>query len=142
MPGFRLPTEAEWEYACRAGTTTPFSFGQDVDPSLVHYDASAPYRDGARGARPRGPVATRSLPANPWGLYEMHGNLWEWTEDLYVYDRTAGPATSTSPGAPRVMRGGAFTRGAYAARCAHRDGYPPATPGEKYGFRIAWSPGS
>ena len=81
-----------------------------------------------------------SLPPNAWGLYEMHGNVWEWVQDAYVWDPSTGEEPQGSPGGPRVLRGGGFDRGAHAARCAYRDGSPPSTATTKYGLRIAWSP--
>ena len=75
--GLALPTEAQWEYAVRAGTTTAFSFGDHITLEQVNYYVD-PYGEGARDAT----VPGRSLPANPWGLYEVHGNAWEWCEDL------------------------------------------------------------
>jgi len=149
-PGWRLPSEEEWEYACRAGTATPFSFGDDLDPTEANVDGRFPYRvdgavhssDGPAARAPAGSVTVRSLPANPWGLFEMHGNLWEWVEDVYVFDRTGPELRVPHAGASRVLRGGGFTRGAAVARCAYRDGYPPQTDGPKYGFRVARSIGN
>ena len=75
---YRLPSEAEWEYACRAGTTTPFSFGETITPSQVNYDGNYTYAGSATGVYRKRTVEVGSLPANPWGLHEMHGNVWEW----------------------------------------------------------------
>ena len=139
--GWRLPREAEWEYACRAGTTTAFSFGDAVTTELANFNARQPYAGGTRGRPSDGPVPVRSLPANPWGLYEMHGNVWEWVEDLYVMHPERGDVAKDFPGASRVMRGGAWTSWGKHLRCANRDGYPPnASRGPKYGFRVALAP--
>jgi len=70
-----LPSEAQWEYACRAGTTTPFSFGQSIIPEQVNYDGGQPYVGAAKGLNRDKTVPVGSLPANPWGLHEMHGNF-------------------------------------------------------------------
>jgi len=137
--GWRLPTEVEWEYACRAGTTTPFSFGERIDDSLANFDARHPYPPGSKGEFRGGPVPVKSFPPNPWGLYEMHGNLWEWCEDLYVPYLDEGAVAVDEPGAPRVIRGGGFTAMGKRCRSAYRDGYPPGSPGEKYGVRLVYS---
>ena len=80
IPGLdaTLPTEAQWEYACRAGTTTPFSFGENITPEQVNYHGEYPYANGKKGLYRAKTVPIKSLPANSWGLYEMHGNVWEW----------------------------------------------------------------
>ena len=79
---YRLPSEAEWEYACRAATTTAFSFGETVTPSQVNYDGNYTYAGSAKGVYRMRTVEVGGLPANPWGLHEMHGNAWEWVEDV------------------------------------------------------------
>jgi formylglycine-generating enzyme required for sulfatase activity/uncharacterized protein (DUF362 family) len=111
--GFRLPTEAEWEYACRAGSTTPFFFGDDPAALAEH----AWYSGNTEGARrPRAhPVATRQ--PNPWGLHDMLGNVWEWCSDSYASDLAA---TTTAAGARWVMRGGAWYDDARLLRSAYR----------------------
>lgn len=136
-PGWRLPSEDEWEYACRAGTTTPFSFGEDIRPELVNFDAYYPYRGGPRGEHSTGHKPVRSLPANAWGLYELHGNVIEWCADVYT---ASGLPGEPSEGAPRVLRGGAFVSSADQVRSAWREGYPPKSDGTEYGLRVAWSP--
>ena len=91
LPGVEacLPTEAQWEYACRAGTTTPFSFGNQITPKQANYDGDFPYADGKEGEYRGHTLPVKSLPANAWGLYEMHGNVGEWcTNDLHTYDTT------------------------------------------------------
>jgi len=127
-PRFRLPTEAEWEYACRAGTTRAYSFGDTFDSERANSGSAA--------------VKVRSLPPNPWGLYEMHGNVWEWCQDWYgdypegpVVD-PAGPAT----GVLRVLRGGSWFDVAHSLRSAYRY---PSDPGHRLhydGFRLALGP--
>ncbi|MEO0742031.1 MAG: formylglycine-generating enzyme family protein [Bacteroidota bacterium] len=129
---FRLPTEAEWEYAARAGTTSPWSHGFDED-SLTAY---AWIRSNAAGRVQ--PVATRK--PNPWGLYDMHGNVWEWVADWYADD-----AYATTPridprgperGRERVRRGGSVVYGAAIARSASRYRNPPDRGNGNLGFRI------
>ena len=107
-----LPTEAQWEYACRAGTTTPFSFGATITPEQVNYDGTIPSRAARRGSTGSETVPVASLPANPWGLYEMHGNVWEWCADgirSYTAEAATDPVGPTDTGASRVVRGGSWS---------------------------------
>jgi formylglycine-generating enzyme required for sulfatase activity len=140
--GWSLPTEAQWEYACRAGTTTPFSFGETITPELVNYHGRYPYGDTERGLERKGPLPVRSLPANPWGFHEMHGNLWEWCEDEYHWDPTSIPPWKSDEGASRSMRGGAWTSAAKECRSGFREGYAPSSDGSKYGLRVVRAVGS
>ena len=135
----RLPTEAEWEYACRAGTETPFSFGDTITPEQVNYGGNYPYSGGAKGLYRGKTVPVKSLPPNPWGLYEMHGNVWEWCQDWFAeFDAMPqtdplGPAT----GANRVLRGGSWYRDGGYVRSASRGGSVPDGGGYYIGFRLA-----
>ncbi|MCZ6697389.1 MAG: SUMF1/EgtB/PvdO family nonheme iron enzyme, partial [Planctomycetota bacterium] len=121
------------------GTTTPFSFGDNVTPEQVNYDGRRPYANGEDGLRRDAPVPVRGLPPNPWGLYEMHGNVFEWCEDLYVVHPELAIPANESPGASRVLRGGAWSSKGKQIRSGSRDGYPPSSSGAKYGFRIVRS---
>jgi formylglycine-generating enzyme required for sulfatase activity len=80
---YRLPTEAEWEYACRTGTTTPFSFGETITADQVNYDDHYPYGGGPRGKRRTDAERVGYFPPNAWGLCEMHGNVRDWVADVY-----------------------------------------------------------
>lgn len=129
---YRLPTEAEWEYACRAGTSTAFSFGD----SAAALDAFAWFNRNARGVPQR--VATKK--ANPWGLYDMHGNVREWCSDWFSFRYPAGvqvdPAGPDS-GSERVRRGGCVGLFASAATSGARDCGPPDASWDDVGFRVA-----
>jgi formylglycine-generating enzyme len=143
LPGLpaRLPSEAEWEYACRAGTTTPFFFGPQITPAEVNYDGNYPYAGAAQGLYREKTVPVKSLPANAWGLHEVHGNVWEWCEDGY------GPYPAqevTDPqgvpnAASRVLRGGSWS--SYAGRCraANRARSTPVNRLSFIGFRVCVS---
>ncbi len=141
LPGLeaRLPTEAEWEYACRAGTETPFHFGAQITPAHVNYDGNYPYAGGAKGEYRKKTVPVKSLPANAWGLYEVHGNVWEWCADGYGPYPT-GEATDPQ-GVPnaesRVLRGGSWGGTARGCRSAHRGHNTPGPRG--IGFRLCVS---
>ncbi|HRJ53899.1 MAG TPA: SUMF1/EgtB/PvdO family nonheme iron enzyme [Candidatus Thiothrix moscowensis] len=143
VPGLntRLPTEAEWEYACRAGTTTPFSFGDNITPEQVNYDGNKPYANGAKGLYRGKTVPVKSLPPNPWGLYEMHGNVWEWCQDVWQDKLPAEPVTDPEGAgvgdAYRVVRGGSWNRGGRNVRSAIRGGFDPADRSGDLGFRFA-----
>ncbi len=143
LPGaiVSLPSEAEWEYACRAGTLTAFSFGDQITPEQVNYDGNYPYAGGSKGLYRESTVPVRSLPANPWGLYEMHGNVWEWCVDgkrEYVARDETDPRGSEGEGvAARVVRGGSWSDGAGRTRSAFRGANAPVSANLYDGFRFA-----
>jgi formylglycine-generating enzyme required for sulfatase activity len=135
----RLPREAEWEYACRAKTETPFSFGENITTGQVNYDGEHPYNNAEKGEYRGKSVAVKSLPCNNWGLYEMHGNVWEWCNDWYAEYPSAtmidpnGPDTGTS----RVLRGGSWFSFAGGCRSAYRRSRDPGYRVDDFGFRLA-----
>ncbi len=141
-----LPTEAEWEYACRAGTTTPFWFGENIQSDQVNYDGTHPYRNGKKGEYRAKTVAVEALPQNGWGLYQMHGNVWEWCADGF---RVYADQSEMNPGlkqalkpdltndSGRAVRGGGWSSGALDARCACRGLYRPDGRDDGLGFRFA-----
>ncbi|MFO1417114.1 MAG: formylglycine-generating enzyme family protein [Methylotetracoccus sp.] len=140
----RLPSEAEWEYACRAGAreSLPFSFGATITPEQVNYNGEYPYAGGTKGLYREKTVPVKSLPPNAWGLYEMHGNVWEWCADWYG-DYPPGPIddpTGPSEGARRVLRGGSWFHNARGARSAYRDHDAPSNRVDNDGFRLALGP--
>ena len=128
---YRLPTEAEWEYACRAGSTTRFCFGND-EAGLGEYGW---YRDNFRGKTH--PVGKKK--PNAWGLYDMHGNVWEWCQDWYGEYPAGSVSDPTGPhsGTYRVLRGGSWYEDARSARSALLDSGDPDNRDNDTGFRVA-----
>ncbi len=135
----RLPSEAEWEYACRAGTTTPFSFGENITTDQVNYNGEYPYADGAKGDYREKTVPVKSLPCNDWGgLYEMHGNVWEWCADKWqsdISDLTIDPLVTDGEGI--VIRGGGCLHYGRHVRSAMRGKYSADNRHYYVGFRFA-----
>ena len=139
-----LPTEAEWEYACRAGTSTPFSFGDNINPNQVNYHGNFPYNGAARGEYRSKTVSVKALPANAWGLYQMHGNVWEWCADAirpYTADAVVDPSGATGEGVKSfAVRGASWRFGARDARSAQRYRFVRGRRGTRddyFGFRFA-----
>jgi formylglycine-generating enzyme required for sulfatase activity len=141
VPGLDLclPSEAQWEYACRAVTTTPFSFGTTITPDQVNYDGNHPYAGGKKGRCRAETVPVRSLPPNPFGLYEMHGNVWEWCADHWHgnYQGAPGDGSAWLGGATRMLRGGSWSNYARFVRSASRYAVDPGNAGSFFGFRCA-----
>ncbi len=134
-----LPTEAEWEYACRAGTQTPFPFGENITPEQVNYNGNYPYAKAEKGLYREKTGELKSLPANPWGLYEMHGNVCEWCQDYYgAYseDKAIDP-TGVSRGTHRVLRGGGWIFHGQHVRSAYRHNLTPDYRRNNIGFRFS-----
>lgn len=140
FPGLqaRLPSEAQWEYACRAGTQTPFSFGGNITPEQVNYDGHYPYAGGSKGLYRGKAVPVKSLPPNPWGLYQMHGNVWEWCTDWYddYPEQTIIDPQGPSRGDGRVVRGGSWHYDAGSTRSARRIRYESNFRNFNIGFRL------
>ncbi len=135
----RFPTEAEWEYACRAGTRTPFHFGDHITPAQVNYDGSNPYADGEKGKSRGETVEVKALPCNDWGLYQMHGNVWEWCSDRdgeYDTELQVDPDGGTT-GAIRVLRGGSWILDGGVVRSAYRSWYDPSHRWRLRGLRLS-----
>ena len=132
---YRLPTEAQWEYACRAGTTTIYSFGDD----WLKLEQYAWYSKNAWGIGEKYAHRVGQKQPNPWGLYDIHGNVWEWCGDWYgkyeglAVDDPAGPAS----GSGRVLRGGSFDVEPDYCRSAFRDYWPPDDLNINVGFRVS-----
>ena len=135
--GYRLPTEAEWEYACRAGTTTPFSTGDNITTDQANYSGEFPYKKNPKGICRAETVEVGSFAPNPWGLYDMHGNIDEWCWDWYGdYPKEAQiDPVGTSYGNMHVIRGGHWANRAKEIRSAARDMGGSSTAG----FRLVRS---
>ena len=133
---YRLPTDAEWEYACRAGTTTAFSFGDD-ESKLGEY---AWFDGNAKNIGEQYAHKVGLKKPNPWGLYDMHGNVWEWCSDCYD-GKLAGGIDPVGPerGSGRVFRGGGWGNDPGRCRSASRGNYVPSDRGNGLGFRVARS---
>jgi formylglycine-generating enzyme required for sulfatase activity len=138
---YQLPTEAQWECACRAGTSTPFNFGSKLTAELANIDPQSPYGAPAPSTEkddPMRPMPVGSFPPNAFGLYDMHGNVMQWCRDWYG-DYPLGSATDpTGPetGEARVVRGGSWLHAAVIARSASRWSYPPVVRTNYIGFRV------
>jgi uncharacterized protein (TIGR02996 family) len=130
---YRLPTEAEWEYACRGGasSSTPFSFGHTLSSAQANFNGDL------------GRTSTvGSYPANAFGLHDLHGNVWEWCQDWYgPYPRSAvTDPTGPSEGSSRVLRGGSWNDDAAYCRASYRDSFGPSSRLDDLGFRLAAVP--
>lgn len=144
---YRLPSEAEWEYACRAGSGGPFAYGPTLTDELANTYAEIPYADAAPGRHRDGPTATGMYPANAFGLHDMHGNLFEWCEDLLHTDFSGAPPDATpwtdGPGLwpdYYVLRGASWVNPPVFCRSAFRCGNLPIYRSIAVGFRVACPP--
>jgi formylglycine-generating enzyme required for sulfatase activity len=139
--GYRLPTEAEWEYACRAGTQTPFNTGSCLDAGTeANYNGSSPYTGCPPGPYVGWTVPVGTYPANAFGLYDMHGNLCEWCNDWYgTYGGTVTDPVGLGAGSNRVFRGGYWFSSAQSCRSAVRSLLGPSFEGGSVGFRPVMS---
>jgi formylglycine-generating enzyme required for sulfatase activity len=142
---YRLPSEAEWEYACRAGTTTPFHFGQTITPNLANYDGNFSYGSGVKGqyGKQTTPVGNFQV-ANAFGLYDMHGLVWEWCADPWhenYQDAPSGGEVWESGGNNhyRLLRGGSWYCLPTMCRAAQRHWDHPDNGGSGIGFRVVCS---
>jgi formylglycine-generating enzyme required for sulfatase activity len=136
---YRLPTEAEWEYVCRAGTTTPFGTGDTITTLQANFNGREPYGASAPGLFRERPVRAGGFAPGPWGLADMHGNVAEWTSDwfeAYAAEADTDPRGPAS-GELRAVRGGSWASGASAVRCAVRAGAAPTLRDSRIGFRVA-----
>jgi formylglycine-generating enzyme required for sulfatase activity len=136
----RLPTEAQWEYACRAGTSTPFNTGQTLPRTMAQYYCGWSYPNIRVEVSGSDPVAVGSFPPNAWGLYDMHGNIFEWCSDYYGLYSAGGAVDPTGPtqgdaNSSRVLRGGSWDGFPQDCRAACRGGVSPGGRDGSFGFR-------
>jgi formylglycine-generating enzyme required for sulfatase activity len=144
----RLPSEAEREYACRAGSRTPFNTGANLTTDQANYAGNYPYNNNAKGEYRQTTVSVDSFPPNAWGLYNMHGNVYEWCSDWYggtYYDKCKANGTVTNPAGPvtgsrRVIRGGSWDFSAEYCRSAYRLNNTPVNRDSNVGFRLVFLP--
>ena len=139
--GYRLPTEAEWEYAARAGTMTPFAFGDCLSTNDANYFGDYPLKGCQKGIYRKKPISVGSFHPNAWGLHDMHGNVYEWCQDWYG-DYSFGDATDPlgpQSGSNRVIRGGSWSHDARNCRSARRHRLVPGFGLNNVGFRLAKS---
>jgi formylglycine-generating enzyme required for sulfatase activity len=140
---YRLLTEAEWEHAARAGTTTPFATGQTITTSKANFDGNHTYGGSVKGEFRGRTIEVGSFLANAFGLHDMHGNVWEWVQDCHRGDYASAPvdgsAVATGECDPRVLRGGSWGNVPRALRSAFRNSDPPTHRSQYLGFRVARS---
>jgi formylglycine-generating enzyme required for sulfatase activity len=139
---YRLPSEAEWEYACRAGTRTAFSFGETISSEQANYDGNFTYNGGPRGEDRRGTTPVDLFAPNAWGLHDMHGNVWEWVQDVVhdTYDGAPADGSAWEEGgdqARRILRGGSWLYNPRYLRSALRNGFSAVLSNDIVGFRVA-----
>ncbi|MEL7454012.1 MAG: formylglycine-generating enzyme family protein, partial [Pseudomonadota bacterium] len=139
---YSLPSEAEWEYSARAGTTTPFYTGEEITSEQANYNGQRGYNNGARGGGYlRMPVAVGSYPANGFGLYDMLGNIAEWTADCYTRTYAGLPRDGKAiPGRDQCSqptRGGDYEKVPSYVRSATRRPQPSGSRNDTVGFRVA-----
>ena len=143
---YRLPSEAEWEYACRAGTTTPFHFGPTLTQEVANYDASQTYNGGPKGQSSDGTTSVDQFGvANAFGLCDMHGNVWEWCQN-YWHDSYKGAPTDGSAWTDggvsdvRILRGGSWLNSPVLCRSARRINFNLVVRDYVIGFRVVSEP--
>jgi formylglycine-generating enzyme required for sulfatase activity len=139
---YRLPTEAEWEYACRAGTTTPFHCGETISTDRANYSGDTVYGDGKKGANRKKTTPVGSFPPNAWGLYDMHGNVAQWCQDRFgnYEQQPAVDPQGAEKGGSRVLRGGSWQDAPARCRSACRAWDSPDNRGQgTFGFRLCIS---
>ena len=138
---YRLPSEAEWEYACCAGTITPFYCGKTISTELANYYGESTYNNGPKGVNRQKTTPVGSFPANAFGLYDMHGNVWEWCLDHWHETYEGAPTDgsiwlSENDNGYRILRGGSWGFNPEVCRSAYRGRYDPGLRNGNIGFRV------
>ena len=140
---YRLPTEAEWEYAARAGTTTPFHFGETITSNLANYRGTSTFANEPKGKYRKETMSVGSFPPNDVGLYDMHGNVWEWCQDdwhsSYVDAPNNGSAWLSEESSKKVIRSGSWNNSPVSCRSAVRDFFNLENAINDIGFRVVCS---
>ncbi len=142
---YRLPSEAEWEYACRAGTTTPFHFGSTITTAIVNYDGNYPYVSAPKGEYRQQTTNVGIFPPNAFGLYDIHGNVWEWCEDTWHDNYNGAPTDGSawvSENNQKMLRGGSWVSHAINCRSAYRGWGVRDHRNDNVGFRVVLSASS
>jgi formylglycine-generating enzyme required for sulfatase activity len=147
---YTLPSEAQWEYACRAGTTTPFHFGQTISSELANYNCTKTYADGPKGKYREQTTDVGMFPGNTWGLQNMHGNAWEWCADHWHESYAGAPedgrgwidevASANQAQKSRLLRGGSWINSPGLCRSAYRGVNRPDDRFRDVGFRVCCLP--
>jgi formylglycine-generating enzyme required for sulfatase activity len=149
---YTLPSEARWEYACRAGTTTPFHFGDTISSELANYDGNYAYADGPKGIYREQITPVGMFPANAWGLHDMHGNVLEWCQDEWYESYEGAPTDgrawvdaaegekSKESVKTKLLRGGSWNYSPRYCRSACRNHGPPGNACNYVGFRVVCLP--
>lgn len=138
---YRLPSEAEWEYACRAGSKTAFNVGDTISTLQANFDGSFTYNGGPRGEFRHGTTPADSFAPNAWGLHDMHGNVWEWVQDVVHdnYEGAPGDGSAWELGGDqvrRILRGGSWLYNPRYLRSALRNGFSAVLSNDIVGFRV------
>lgn len=138
---YRLPTEAEWEYSCKAGRNGPFNTGENLTTEQANFNGHYPYAGFPKGENRNTTTPIKTFPPNNWGLYDMHGNVWEWCQDWFG-DYGGNQVNPTGPvsGQQRVIRGGSWADGGIVCRSSVRFSHFPGDSQGNIGFRLARSP--
>jgi formylglycine-generating enzyme required for sulfatase activity len=144
---YGLPSEAQWEYACRAGSTTPFHFGATLTPELANYNGNEAYGNGSKGTYREQTIEVASFPSNGWGLHDMHGNVWEWCADHWHDSYNFAPGDdqpwlipAAADDEPRLLRGGSGYSFPGYCRSAVRLHFLPGLANYDVGFRVVCLP--